>query len=532
MLRSQDRSPGAPALGAALTAPPAQARKTRLPVAILIAAAGVALITLIPLLFVISSAIETGWAESIRLIVRPRVGELLWNTVRLTGACMILCAIIGTFAAWIVERSNLPGRRLFNVLLVAPLAIPAFVNSYAWISILPSWSGFDGALVVVTLSYYPFVYLPVAATLRGLDPAHEEAAQSLGLSRFATFWRTVLPQLKPAILGGSLLVGLHLLAEFGALQMLRFPTFTTAIYDQYQSTFNGAAANMLAGVLVLCCLILLTAELRMRGKAGYARVGSGSARTLERVKLGPMTVPVLLILAALAVLALGIPLGSLGYWLEVGTSTTFDTETIITTVGTTLSFATAGALVTVIAAVPVAWLYVRRRGRTSTLIERGTYIGSALPGIVVALALVTISVRLVPELYQTTSVLIIAYLILLMPRAMVSVRATLLQVPPLLDEVSHSLGAGRLETLRRVTLPLIAPGLGAGAALVFLGVVTELTATLVLAPTGTNTLATQFWAETDNLAYGAAAPYAALMVLISAPATYLLTRAARKESMR
>ena len=165
------------------------------------------------------------------------------------------------------------------------------------------------------------------------------------------------------------------------------------------------------------------------------------------------------------------------------------------------------------------------------MLERITYTGSALPGIVIALALVTITIRLVPTIYQTTSVLIIAYLILFLPRAMVNVRATLAQTPPTLDDVAHSLGAGRFETLRRVTLPLIGPGLGAGAALVFLGVVTELTATLLLAPTGTITLATQFWTNSDSVAYGAAAPYAALMVLISAPATYLLTRAARKESI-
>jgi iron(III) transport system permease protein len=491
----------------------------------------VALVTSIPLFFVAGSAIDVGWAESIRLIVRPRVGELLWNTARLALTCMLACAVLGTAAAWLVERSSLPFRRVFNVLLVAPLAIPAFVNSYGWVSLIPSWSGFGGALVIVTLSYFPFVYLPVAATLRGLDPAHEEAAQSLGLGRIRVFLRTVLPQLRPAILGGSLLVGLHLLAEFGALQMLRFPTFTTAIYDQYTSTFSSAAANMLAGVLVLCCLLLLVAELRMRGRAHYARVGSGSARSYEPVRLGWLTAPAVLALIAMSVLALGVPLGSLVYWLATGSSTSIDLDTILTTTTTTLTLGVLGALVTVVAAVPVAWLYVRRRSRAATVLERVTYTGSALPGIVVALALVTISVRLVPELYQTTSVLIVAYLILLMPRAMVSVRASLSQAPPLLDEVAHSLGAGRFAALRRVTLPLIAPGLGAGAALVFLGVVTELTATLLLAPTGTQTLATAFWTNSESFAYGEAAPYAALMVLISAPATYLLTRAARKESL-
>ncbi|HEU4350016.1 MAG TPA: ABC transporter permease subunit, partial [Actinoplanes sp.] len=248
------------------------------------------------------------------------------------------------------------------------------------------------------------------------------------------------------------------------------------------------------------------------------------------VRLAGWTLPALAGLAALAVLALGVPLLSLGYWLVQGSSTSLDLDQLITATGTTLGFGAAGALVTTVAAVPVAWLYVRRRGRTSILLERITYTGSALPGIVIALALVTVSIRAAPGLYQTATLVVVAYLILFLPRALVNVRATLAQTPPVLEDIAHSLGLGRAATLRRVTLPLIAPGLGAGAALVFLGVITELTATLLLAPTGTQTLATQFWNHSSSIAYGAAAPYAAVMVLISAPATYLLTRELSRES--
>ena len=177
-----------------------------------------------------------------------------------------------------VERTDLPGRRVWNVLLVAPLAVPAFVNSFGWVSLTSRVEGFGGALLIVTLSYYPLVYLPVAAALRGLDPALEETALSLGHGPWRTFARVTLPQLRPAMYGGALLVGLHLLAEFGALQLLRYATFTTAIYDQYRSTFNGPAATMLASVLVLCCLLLLLARLRVRGHHRYARVGGGAAR--------------------------------------------------------------------------------------------------------------------------------------------------------------------------------------------------------------------------------------------------------------
>ncbi|GLY64897.1 ABC transporter permease [Amycolatopsis taiwanensis] len=500
------------------------ARGSSYPVGTLVAAALVAILALLPLGFIVGYTISTGWAETQRLIFRPRTAELLWNTVRLTGGCVLLCAVLGTGAAWLVERSTLPGRRIWHVLLVAPLAIPAFVNSYGWVSLLPGASGYLGALLIVTLSYFPLVYLPVVATLRGLDPALEETSYALGHGCLRTFVSVVLPQLRPALLGGCLLVSLHLLAEFGALQMLRFPTFTTAIYDQFQSSYNGPAANMLAAVLVLCCLLLLVAELRLRGRARYARVGAGAARPAIRLRLRGWTAPVLAGLGALIALALAVPVGSLVFWLVTGRSANVTLADLLTAAGSSLGLGAVAAVCTVVFAIPVAWLYVRHSGWPATMLERSTYFGNALPGIVVALALVTIGVHAFPALYQTTSLLIAAYVILFLPRAVVNVRAALAQAPPVLDDVAHSLGLSRTATLRRVTLPLIAPGLGAGAALVFIAVVTELTATLLLAPTGTQTLATQFWSYSDSVAYGAAAPYAAVMVVLSAPATFLLTR--------
>ena len=484
----------------------------------------IALVALIPLFFVVGYVFSIGWDQALALIWRPRVGELLKNTSLLVAGCVGLSAVLGTATAWLVERTTLPGRRVWNVLLVAPLAVPAFVNSFGWVSLTARVEGYAGALMIVSLSYYPLVYLPVSAMLRGLDPALEETAAALGYGPWRTFVRVVLPQLRPALLGGSLIVALHILAEFGALQMLRVPPFTTAIYDQYRSSFNGPAANMLAGVLLLSCLLLLTLELRLRGHHRYSRMGGGSARTIPLRRLGRATGLSLVAVGGLATLALGVPLGSLVFWLATGSSTAFPVGDLVATTATSLGLGVAGATLTMALALPIAWLIVRRRGRLTILLERSTYFGNAVPGIVVALALVTVSIRFVRPVYQTVVLLMFAYAIMFLPRAMVSVRAALDQAPPVLDDVAHALGAGPLETLRRVTLPLIAPGLGAGAALVFLAVVTELTATLLLAPIGTRTLATQFWSNSSSIAYGAAAPYAALMVILSVPMTLLLTR--------
>ncbi len=491
-------------------------------------ALAVAALALLPLGFITWYAVDLGWAGTRELVLRPRVGELLWNTSRLVLGTVVCCVVLGVGAAWLVQRSSVPARRIWHVLLVAPLAVPAFVHSYAWISLLPGLDTYAGALLVVTLSYFPFVYLPVAAAFRGLDPALEDTARGLGLSTWAVFLRVQLPQLRVALLGGGLLVALHLLAEFGALQMLRYPTFTTAIYDQYRATFNGPGATALAGVLVLLCLLLLLAEIRLRGRRGYARSGRGAPRPVRPVALRGLTVPALLGLGSLVALSVAVPVGSLGYWMARGAGGALDWNGLVTTTGTTLGLAAVAAVLTTAMALPTGWLAVRARGRIATLLERSTYLGSSVPAIVVALALVTVSIRATPWLYQTVPVLLAAYAILFLPRAIVTVRSAVEQAPPLYDDVAASLGASAPDRLRRITLPLLAPGIGAGAALVFLAVVTELTATLLLAPTGTRTLATAFWSASSALDYGAAAPYAVVMVLLSAPATVLLSRDARR----
>ena len=237
------------------------------------AAVLVAALAILPLASIVDVTVETPWSTIVAMIVRPRVGELLTNTILLVALTIPLCTILGVGLAWLTERTDLPARRVWAVLMTAPLAVPAFVHSYAWVSLVPSMHGLFGGILVSVLAYSPFLYLPVAATLRRLDPAIEDVAASLGLTPWQIFMRVVLPQLRLPIWGGALLVGLHLLAEYGLYALIRFDTFTTAIFDQFQSTFNGPAAYTLAGILVLCCLLLLTVEAGTRGGARYARLG-------------------------------------------------------------------------------------------------------------------------------------------------------------------------------------------------------------------------------------------------------------------
>ncbi|MFL6091191.1 MAG: ABC transporter permease [Aeromicrobium sp.] len=465
-----------------------------------------------------------GWDVARAELFRPRMAWLLWHTVALVVVGVALSATLATACAWVVERTAIPAPRVWRALLVAPLAVPAFVNGYAWVSMTHAVEGYWGAVLIVSLSYFPFIYLPVTASLMQVDPEFEDTAHTLGLGGWATFVRVVLPQLRPALLGGSLLVALHLLAEFGALQMLRFPTFTVAIYEQFGTTFNGPSANLTASVLVWLCLIVLMAELTLRGRGSIVRVGGGVARPATRLSLGASHGIVVGSLGLVAVLAIGVPVASLIHWMVVGSSTTFPVADLVRTTLTTLALAAAGAVIATIAAIPVAIVAVRKPSGLATVIERSTFVASALPGIVIALSLVGLVLKIAPFAYQTAAVLVGAYVMMFASRAVVGVRAALDHAPPVLEDVAGSLGLTPWATFRRVTLPLITPGFAAAAALVFIAIATELTATLLLAPIGTRTLATQFWSESSSMAYGAAAPYALLLVLLSVPATVMLGR--------
>lgn len=488
----------------------------------------IALFSLIPLGYVIFMTVTTGWDTVVELVIRPRVGELLLNTVLLVVVTVPLCLVLGVGGAWLVERTNLRGRRWWALALAAPLAIPAFVNSYAWASAIPSLAGLGAGTLIATLSYFPLVYIPVAATLGRLDPAIEQSAASLGLGPWSVFLRVVLPQLRIAMTGGSLLVALHLLSEYGAFAMIRFDTFTTAIMVQFQSAFSGAAGNMLAGVLVLMCMLLLLTEAKVRGNARYSRVGSGAQGLAIRVRPGRFEIPSQLALLALIALSVGVPMYSVVRWLIAGGAEVWAPTEFFPALLQTLGYGLGGALATVVVAFPMAFLAVRRATWFSKLLELSNYVTSSMPGIVVGLAFVTVAIRMVPGIYQSAYVLLAAYVLLFLPRALVNLRAGLSQAPRELEEAARSLGVSPALAFFRVTLRLTAPAAAGGAALVFLAIVNELTATLLLAPNGTRTLATAFWAKSSEIDYAGAAPYALLMILISVPMTYLLFQQSKK----
>jgi iron(III) transport system permease protein len=492
---------------------------------LLILSLAVAAVLAAPLVFLLIEAHDANWSTVWDLIWRPLTWTLLWNTIRLTVMVTVLCAMIGTLTAWCVECTDLPFRRMWAVLVVIPFAIPDFVIAFGWASLSTWVQGFRGAVLVMTLAVYPLVYLPVAASLRSADPGQEEAARSLGLGRLQTFLRVTLRQARGAILGGSMVVTLLILAEYGAFEILGFSTFTTEIFSELQNSFGVAGAASLSLVLVALGIVVLLGDVLVQGRGRIVRTGAFAQRAQRRHALGRAKIPVLLGFALLVALALGVPVGSSIYWMFARQGGFVAGASLTSACVNTAVYSASAALLATVMALPVALLAVRYGNRISRLLERSTYLVLAVPGVVIALALSYFTERYGAGFgYQTAGLLVLAYAILFFPLALVGVRASVAYAPVGLEEAARSLGTGRLAVFRRVTLPLVAPGLAAAFCLVFLAAVTELTATLLLIPTGAQTLSTQFWAYEQNLSYGQAAPFALVIIAVAAVPSYVIAR--------
>ncbi|KVR34945.1 iron ABC transporter permease [Burkholderia ubonensis] len=532
-----DAVPATPMVAAVTPDAGRGAARRRAPRALVAAALLGPLAILLPVGFTLYRAATLGAQDALDLLWRPLVGELLVNTLLITLAATLACAVLGTAVAWCVERTTLPLRPLWAALAAAPLAVPPFVTSYAWVSISVDLQDFVGALIVLSAAYFPLVYLPVAAALRELDPALEESARTLGCSPRQIFVRVVLPQLRPALYGGMLLVALGVLSEFGAFMLLRFRTFTTEIYAEYRTSFDGGGASLFGCVLIALCLVCVAVEARVRGRARYGLTHRAARRAALRYELGAWRGVAVAGFVALTSATLGVPLATIGYWLTqqgAAAVTPADVSPALLWHASLASagYGLAGAALTTLLALPIAFLLARFPGRVATTFERIVMTAQGMPGIVIALALVSLTVRLVEPLYQSAPMLIGAYAILFLPLAVVSVRAAFLHVQQQLEETARALGLGWRQTFMRVVLPLVAPGLGAAATMVFISVVTELNATLLLSPTGTRTLATQVWSDTSQLAFAAAAPYAALLVALSLGASVVLFLLLGRASVR
>jgi iron(III) transport system permease protein len=527
----------APARGWSLPRP----RGIQAPLPLTITAIAVALLMLLPLGYLLVRV--AGSESALRILQRPATWEILFGSAALAATTALAAAAIALPIAWLTMRTDLPWRRFWSIATLLPLAIPSYIGSFALIVILgpkgelqrllaplgverlPEIYGFGGAALALTLCGYPYVLVTLRAALRRLDPATEEAARALGDSPLRAFWRITLPQLRPALTAGGLLVALYTLSDFGAVSLMQYNAFTRAIYLQYRASFNREGAAVLALMLVALTVVILAAELRTRGRAQYYRSSACAIRPPARIALGRWRWPAFFFCAAVTGIAVVLPLGAMINWLAAGLRNGAVSIGPLAqlTLNSLLASVLAAAAAT-IAALPIVILAVRFPTRLSRLAERATYVGYALPGVVIALALVFFGTRIAPALYQTLAMLIFAYTVRFLPEAVGALRARMLQVSPRYEEAARTLGQAPLGVLRSITLPLLLPGIAGGAALVFLTTMKELPATLLLAPTGFSTLATSIWGASSEAMFASASAPALLLVAVSALSLRFLLR--------
>lgn len=497
-------------------------RSPRPPLTLVAAAAVGAFIALLPIWYLIDRSFERGFGEVTDELWQRRTLDLIARSLLLTTVVTASSVVIGVGAAWLVVRSDLPFRRLMRVAFALPLAVPSYLAAFAWVSWRPGLAGFAGAALVLTLVSFPYVYLPVVAALSHLDPAHDDVARSLGRTRVQVLFGLTLRQVRPSITAGALLVALYVLSDFGAVAAMRYEVFTWVIYGAYRAGFNPSRAAILASLLVLIALVLVVAESIARGRASAARIGAGSARRSAPVPLGRVAPVAALAGGVVLAAALVFPLWRIGVWLSTYASTDIDLGEVGVALRSTVVLALLAGAVTIVVALPVGVLAARFPGRISTVLERSTYVAHALPGIVVAISLVYVGVRLLRPVYLHTPLLVLGYVVLFLPLAVAAVRSSVEQSSVRLDEVARSLGSTPRGVLRRVTVPLALPGIAAGTAMVVLATMKELPVTLILRPTGTETLATELWTSTAVSDYANAGPYAVALVAFAAVPTALL----------
>ncbi|HRJ42038.1 MAG TPA: iron ABC transporter permease, partial [Caldilineaceae bacterium] len=474
------------------------------------------------------------------LILRARTLQVIGNSALLAAAVALASLLISLPLAWLTVRTDLPWRQGWTVLAAMPLVIPSYVGGFALVAMmgprgmvqeflaplgverLPSIYGFPGALWALTLFTYPYLYLSVRSGLQNLDPAIEEAARSLGYGPVQTFLRVTLPNLRPSIAAGSLLVLLYTLSDFGAVSLLRYNSFTRAIYVQYLSSFDRSLASLLSLILVLMTVLLLLAERRSRGRIRYYRSSAGVIRRNPPLALGRWRWPALLLCLGIVTAALLLPAGVVVFWLLRGLAAGDSLQPVWQAALNSLYVAGLAAGTAVLLGVPVAYFSTRYPSRLASLIYQSVYVGYGLPGIVIALSLVFFAANYMPWVYQSLALLIFAYTVRFLPQAVGSVQSTLEQISPRLEEAARSLGLNRWAVARRIIAPLLRPGILTGGALVFLTTIKELPATLLLGPTGFTTLATQIWSATDEAFFARAATPALLLLVISALSIFLI----------
>jgi len=491
----------------------------------------------LPLVYLTVRALGAG-EEGLAYLLNGRTLSVAVNSLALTAAVVVAAALIGVPFAWLTARTDLPLRRLWLVGGLLTLVIPSYIGAMMYIAAfgprgllqslleplgvteIPSIYGFWGAFLAITLFTYPYVVLPVRAALLNMDAALDESARSLGLNRWQVFFRVTLPQLRPALASGMLLTALYTLSDFGAVALMKYDAFTRVIYLQYTSSFDRYRAAILSLVLVAVTVGLLVLERRAASKHRNYRVGIGCQRRPPLTALGRWRFPALVFCGTLVLVGVVTPVAVLAFWLLRGTGE--KSLELLQPAINTLSAGGVTALIVSVMALPPAFLSARTTSRLSRWLVQFAYLGNVLPGLVVALALVFFAANYLPTLYQTLPLLILGYSARFLPLSIGATSSALTQINPRFEEIGRSLGLRPWQVMVRIIAPLAQKGILAGMALVFLSVMKELPTTLLLSPTGFETLPTEIWTAHAQVQMSRLGGPSLLLIAVSALALFIL----------
>jgi iron(III) transport system permease protein len=486
----------------------------------------VAGLVVLPILNLLSTLLSPSFEMWQRLweTILPR---MLGNTLLLLGGVGALTLIIGTGMAWLVTAYQFPLRALFERALLLPLAVPSFVMGFVYMATfdfagpvqttLRAWFGQSfrppdirsgwGAILVMSLVLYPYVYLLARAAFREQAATTYEAARVMGYTRMQTFFRLIVPLARPSLVAGMALAMMEAMTDFATVRFFNFPTVSEGIVRLWEGRMDRAGAIELSLLLLGVALCLILLERTLRGKARYYQSG-GASRRPQRVPLR----------GAAAGLAIGVNVALLGaaFVLPVGQLIAWSLSYVQNSLGgwravfwqyalNTFGLAALAASITVFLALLIANGVRLRSGRTARIVARLATLGYALPGAVIAagvlLTLAPIDRAInafaqqmnlsAPGLILTGTIigLMYAYSVRFMSVAFNSVEASLEKVKPSMEQAARTMGASPLRVLWRIHLPLVSQGMVAAAILVFVDVMKELPATVMLRPFGMDTLA-------------------------------------------
>jgi iron(III) transport system permease protein len=504
-----------------------------------VAATVIAAAVALPVLVVLGSwrrPAGTVWAH----LWQTQLVELLANTLALALGVGLGTLVLGAGLAWLVVAYEFPGRRLFEWTLILPLAMPAYVIGFAFLALfdfagpvqsalrrlfgpdlrLPELRSGAGVIAMMTLVFYPYVYVLARVAFSEHGRAALEVARSLGHSPRRALVTVILPLARPALVAGAALAVMEALADFGTVSTFGYRTLTEAVYRVWTGMFDRTAATQVASLLLVLVLTLLAVERALRGGRRFTRSARGSP--LPRVVLrGGRAAAAAGVCGAVLALAFVLPLAELCAWALELPAEERSRRGFAGLVGATFVLAAASAVLVCALGLVLAYARRLRPSRIATGAAHFASMGYALPGAVIAVGVlapvaaldrglaavaeVAFGHRLGLVLTGSAAAVLFAYAVRFLAVGYQTTETALARIPPSLDEAARSLGVTMRGALRRVHLPLMRGGIVSALTLIWVETIKELPATLLLRPFGLKTLAIEVWERTSESLWAEAA---------------------------